>query len=76
MGSLPLLLLTVIALVKLAVVGWKDKNVWYIMVFLLAYAIQANISGSLWNCPALLAALGYGLSLPMSKHKKRLSPKQ
>ena len=76
LGSMTLFLLVILAIVKLGIIGWKNKNDWYIMVFLLTYAVQANISGSLWNCPALLCALGYGLAMPMPKLEKKLKPKQ
>lgn len=68
-GSLILLPLILIAIVRLGMAGWKNKNIWYILMFLLVYALQANISGSLWNCPALLCALGYGLTVPLGRPK-------
>ena len=76
LGSMILIPLILIAMIKLAIVGWKNKNIWYILLFLLAYAIQANISGSIWNCPALLCALGYGLAMPMPKREKAQKLKQ
>ena len=36
-------------------------------LFLIAYMIQANISGDLWYFSPLLCALGYGLALPNEK---------
>lgn len=71
-GSLFLFALILIAGIKLCIVGWHDKNVWYIMLFLLTYFLQANISGALWNCPPLLCALGYGLAMPLPKRVNKL----
>ena len=36
----------------------------YFLLFMIAYAIEVNISGGLWYCPPLLCALGYSLTLP------------
>ena len=69
-GSLFLLGLVVIAIVRMGIAGWQNKHIWYILIFFIAYAVQANISGELWDCPALMCALGYGLSLPIQKKNK------
>lgn len=63
-----LLALLLYVFVRLLLIGRKDPDVRYLLLFLLAYAIQANISGSVWECSALLFALGYGISLPGKLH--------
>ncbi len=71
-GSLFLFALILIAGIKLCIAGWHDRNIWYIMIFLLTYFLQVNISGALWNCPPLLCALGYGLAMPLPKRANKL----
>lgn len=63
-GFVSLMLLIFWAVIKLLRVGWKQKCVRYFFLFLTAYVVQANISGSLWYCSPLMCALGYGLALP------------
>lgn len=44
--------------------GWKQSPARRdLFALFLAYALQMNISGSLWRCPILLCALGYGMTL-------------
>ena len=66
-GFVPLMLLILWAVMNLLRFGWKQKYVRYFFLFLVAYMVQANISGNLWYFSPLLCALGYGLALP---HKK------
>lgn len=61
-GTIPMMLLILFALWKLLVLGWRDRHTQYLLLFLLVYAIRACASGSLWECSALLCALGYGLT--------------
>ena len=61
------MLLILWAVMNLLRFGWKQKYVRYFFLFLVAYMVQANISGNLWYFSPLLCALGYGLALP---HKK------
>ena len=63
-GFVPLMLLILWAVMNLFYFGWKKKYVRYFFLFLIAYVVQANISGNLWYCSPLLCALGYGLALP------------
>lgn len=49
--------------VRLLWMGKNTKKIWYILAFILAYCIQANISGSLWDCSPLQWAIGYGLAV-------------
>lgn len=53
------------ALIRLMLIGWKDRKVRYFLLFLLAFAVKANISGTLWDCTPLLCALGYGIACPV-----------
>lgn len=73
-GSLILLSLILYALVRLGAAGWKDRHVRYVLLFLLAHAIKVNISGCLWDCPPLMCALGFGLTLPLDRTQTKLSP--
>ena len=63
-GFVPLMLLILWAVMNLLRFGWKQKYVRYFFLFLVAYMVQANISGNLWYFSPLLCALGYGLALP------------
>lgn len=66
-GFVPLMLLILWAVMNLLRFGWKQKYVRYFFLFLVAYMVQANISGNLWYFSPLLCALGYGLALPNRK---------
>ena len=66
-GAIPYLLLVLLVFVKFIVASSRDKNVRYFLLFLMAYVVQANISGTVWNCGALLCALGYGIAMPRAK---------
>ena len=55
--------------VKLLIIGHKNKAVRYLLLFIIAYAVRANISMSVWECSALLAALGYGLAYSWNPKK-------
>lgn len=63
-GFVPLMLLILWAVMNLLRFGWKQKYVRCFFLFLIAYMVQANISGDLWYFSPLLCALGYGLTLP------------
>ena len=63
-GFIPLMLLILWAVKNLLHFGWKQKHVRHFFLFLIAYMVQANISGDLWYFSPLLCALGYGLTLP------------
>ena len=60
-GTLALFVLVFFALKKMLIDGWKDDHVQYFLLFIMAYAVYANISGTVWDCRALLCALGFGL---------------
>lgn len=71
-GTLPLLALLLLALCKMVIIsksGGENLEIQNLLLFFLVYALQANISGTLWQCSALLAALGYALALPMLPKK-------
>ena len=63
-GFVPLMLLILWAVMNLLRFGRKQKFVRYFFLFLVAYMVQANISGNLWYFSPLLCALGYSLTLP------------
>ena len=63
-GFITLMLLILWAVINLLRSGWKQKYVRYFFLFLIAYMVQANISGDLWYFSPLLCAIGYGLTLP------------
>lgn len=60
-GTIPVLCLILFMVWKLLIGGWKDRHAQYFLLFIMAYAVQANINGTFWNCSALLCALGYGI---------------
>ena len=62
-GFLWLFALILWAVIRLLRIGWKRMEVRCILLFFIAYAIEANISGDLWYFAPLLCALGYGLAL-------------
>ena len=64
LGFFFLMSLILWAVVRLLRWAWKERAARYFLLFMIAYAIEANISGSLWCCPPLLCALGYSLTLP------------
>ena len=66
-GFVLLMLLILWAVINLLRFGWKKKYVRYFFLFLIAYVVQANISGNLWYFSPLLCALGYGFALPNRK---------
>lgn len=68
-GFVPFMLLILWAIMNLLRFGWKQKYVRYFFLFLIAYMVQANISGGLWYFSPLLCALGYGLALPNEKRE-------
>lgn len=70
-GTAVLLFLIMVAVVKLLIAGWKNNDILYIFLFFMAYAIRANISASLWNYPALLCALGYGITISLPKKQTK-----
>ena len=63
-GFVLLMLLILWAVMNLLRFGRKQKFVRYFFLFLVAYMVQANISGNLWYFSPLLCALGYSLTLP------------
>lgn len=66
-GGVLFLGMTVWAVIRLLMIGAKRKDCRWAVLFLIAFAVEANISGSLWNCPALMFALGYGIVCPRVK---------
>ena len=68
-GTATLMALLMYVIIRLFRKGSKQKEARNIILFFIAYAIQANISGSLWHCPALLCALGYGITTSISQKK-------
>lgn len=62
-GTIFLLALIVYALVRVLQYSKKHKKVADLLIFLLVYAVLANINDSLWACSPLMFALGYGLSV-------------
>lgn len=63
LGAVPLILILLYVICKLWVLGRKNKSIFFIFLFLMVYAVQVNISGSLWTCSPLLCALGYGIAI-------------
>ena len=61
-GAVFIIFLTLFSIIKLIKAALKDRNVLFILLFFITYAVQANCNGSIWFCSALLCALGYGLT--------------
>lgn len=59
--------LVIWAAVRILRAGQKRREVRRLLIFFLIYAVQANISGCVWQCTALLCALGYGLTVPVEQ---------
>ena len=68
-GTAVLMALLVYVIIRLFRKGSKQKEARNMIVFFVAYALQANISGSLWDCPALLCVLGYGITTSLLQKK-------
>ena len=68
-GTAILMALLVYVIIRLFRKGSKQKEARNMIVFFVAYALQANISGSLWDCPALLCVLGYGITTSLLQKK-------
>ena len=64
------LALVMIALKRMLVNGWQDNNVQHFLLFIMAYVVYCNISGTVWDCSALLCALGFGLVYQPQKIEK------
>lgn len=71
-GTLVMFLLVVLALKKLLADAWLDKDAQYFLLIIMAYAIRANISGTFWECSALLCALGFAFAYEPEKKQKKL----
>lgn len=61
-GTVPLLLVLLLAFIRLLRTSQSDGDIYRLLLFFFAYAILVNISGSLWTCTPLCAALGFSLS--------------
>lgn len=70
-GSLILLSLILYAFIRLLRAGWKNWQIRSVLLFVIAYAVQANISGCLWTCAPLLCALGYGIACSSIKEDEQ-----
>lgn len=71
-GTIPLAALILLAAFRILRAGLKRRECRYLLLFFLAYALRACITSTLWECPALLCALGYGLALQPEKPAKDL----
>lgn len=63
LGTIPMALLILYAVVQILKACRERRECRYLLLFFLAYALRACITSTLWECPALLCALGYGLAL-------------
>lgn len=68
-GTAVLMALLVYVIIRLFRKGSRQREAHNMILFFVAYAIQANISGNFWDCPALLCALGYGITTSISQKK-------
>ena len=74
LGIIVWLGLIVLALIHLILKGKNNKQIRYMVIFFLIYAIRANIGGYVWTCSYIFCALGYGLTLPKIRKQPQLSP--
>lgn len=65
LGTGVMLFLLFYAMIRMLRIGWRNEQTRYLLLFFIAYAIRANISGSIWECSAVLGALGYALAVPL-----------
>ena len=69
-GTIPMLALIILSVIRIFKAGWTNHFIRRLFLFFVVYAVQANMSGNLWECSALLCALGYGLTVVVeNKHK-------
>ena len=76
LGFIPYMLLVLYAIIKLFLIGKKDPHVRHFLLFLLAYAIQACMSGSIWRNGVLLCAIGFAIVCPWPPKTQKLSGKE
>ena len=62
-GTLVLMPILLYAVIRIFLASRKQKEGLYLFLFFVAYAIEANMNSCLWKFPALLCALGYGLTV-------------
>ena len=62
LGASVIISIVLFAILNLLRNGWKDMSVMCVLAYFLTYALQANISGSIWECSVLLCAIGYGVT--------------
>lgn len=71
----PLLLLVLFAIIRLLRIGWTNRGVRYVLLFLLAYAIFSNTNGNIWKDEHVLCAMGYALAYQIpSMPKETVNP--
>lgn len=63
LGTIPMAVLILLAVLRILKACRERRECRYLLLFFLAYALRACITSTLWECPALLCALGYGLVL-------------
>ena len=69
-GTAVIVILVLFALIRLIKPALKDKNVMYVLLFFITYAVHANCNGTIWCCSALLCALGYGITFRTTEKPK------
>ena len=62
-GTLVLMPILLYAVIRIFLASRKQKEDLYLFLFFVAYAIEGNMNSCLWKFPALLCALGYGLTV-------------
>ena len=69
-GTLCVLLFIIYILFKLVYTCKENEEVVDLVLIFATYAVEANISGTFWNCSVLLCAIGYGVTLlyPQKKY--------
>ena len=68
-GTLVMFLFVLMALKRLLADAWHDKDAQYFLLIIMAYAVRANISGTFWECSAVLCALGFAFAYHPTKQQ-------
>lgn len=66
-GTAALLSLLGWAVVRMFRAGRRRKEVRQIILFFIPFAIRALTSGTMWQCFAMLCAIGYGITVPVGR---------
>ena len=75
-GTVSLLAVILVLLIKLFTRSKADLRIREMLLLCLTYAVQVNISGSIWCCSMLFLALGYAIALDCPESRTLRSSKK